>query len=252
MKKLILKIIRQLSSILPPGLLSSAIKEAIIGLSESRNKDSAIRPLLEIDNIVYISVSRISRKVGDGVHSKHDDLKYAEFFAENLSKNEHLLDIGSGLGVMCGKIAKMKPDVLITGIEILDEHYQYALNNYNLPNIRFVHGNIWTTPIEGTIDVISFSNVLEHIENRVGLLNYLSSTYKPKKYLIRVPSYERDWRVPLKERFNVDYRLDPTHFIEYTEITFHEEMNEAGLEVISYEQKWGEIYSILTIKNNEG
>ena len=40
--------------------------------------------------------------------------------------------------------------------------------------------------IDRKIDVISFSNVLEHIEDRVGLLKYLKNTFNPTRFLIRV------------------------------------------------------------------
>lgn len=99
--------------------------------------------------------------------------------------------------------------------------------------------------IDRKIDVVSFSNVLEHIKDRIGLLKHLINTLNPKRFLIRVPSYERDWRVPLKDEYKVDYRLDPTHYIEYTRDKFYDEMQQAGLKIISYEQKWGEIYSVL-------
>ena len=58
-----------------------------------------------------------------------------------------------------------------------------------------------------------------------------------------MPTYERDWRVPLMEEIGIDYRLDSSHHIEYTQETFIEELAAAGLEVVHLEIRWGEIWS---------
>jgi hypothetical protein len=58
--------------------------------------------------------------------------------------------------------------------------------------------------------------------------------------LLRVPSFERDWRVPLKQELGIDYRLDPTHFTEYTLESFAQEVGSAGLRVVHQECRWGE------------
>ena len=47
-----------------------------------------------------------------------------------------------------------------------------------------------------------------------------------------MPLYELDWRVPLMEGLGVDYRLDFTHCIEYTQELFAEEIEQAGLKSI--------------------
>ena len=67
--------------------------------------------------------------------------------------------------------------------------------------------------------------------------------YNPQKILLRVPIFERDWRVPLKEELGVDYRLDQTHFIEYRQDEFWKEIKEAGFEVDHFVVKWGEIWA---------
>jgi len=53
----------------------------------------------------------------------------------------------------------------------------------------------------------------------------------------------RHWVVILKKQMGVDYRLDKTHFIEYTKEIFYEEMKNSSLNVKSFEVKWGEIYA---------
>ena len=61
--------------------------------------------------------------------------------------------------------------------------------------------------------------------------------------LIRVPLFERDWRIPLRRELGVEYRLDPTHETEYTLESFAAEMHEAGLRVTHQEVRWGEVWA---------
>jgi len=51
--------------------------------------------------------------------------------------------------------------------------------------------------------------------------------------------------VPLKQELGLDYRLDPTHHIEYTRENFEEEVRQAGLEIAHIEMRWGEIWAEL-------
>jgi 2-polyprenyl-3-methyl-5-hydroxy-6-metoxy-1,4-benzoquinol methylase len=91
-------------------------------------------------------------------------------------------------------------------------------------------------------DCITLSNVLEHIDDRISFLKSLNDNVKWKKnprYLIRVPMINRHWVVILKKQMGVDYRLDKTHFIEYTKEIFYEEMETSSLNVKSFEVKWG-------------
>ena len=95
---------------------------------------------------------------------------------------------------------------------------------------------------EGTFDVVILSNVLEHLQGRPMFLNHVREALKPKRFLIRVPVFERDWRVPLKRELGVEYRLDTTHEIEYTLESFTQEMEKAGLKITHQEVRWSEIW----------
>ena len=99
-----------------------------------------------------------------------------------------------------------------------------------------------------TVNVITLSNVLEHIENRTELLTDLNNIYKPEKFIIRVPMFDRDWRVPLKKEIGIDYRLDNTHYIEYTQKDFISEIDKANLVINHIQINWGEIWAIITPK----
>jgi len=63
-----------------------------------------------------------------------------------------------------------------------------------------------------------------------------------QRFLLRVPLFERDWRVPLKKELGVEWRLDSTHENEYTLESFQEEIQEAGLKIQYLEVRWGEIW----------
>jgi hypothetical protein len=65
-----------------------------------------------------------------------------------------------------------------------------------------------------------------------------------QRVLVRVPLFERDWRVPLKRELGVEFRLDPTHRIEYTHEEFDGEMAAAGLVVEERQVRWGEIWAV--------
>ena len=99
------------------------------------------------------------------------------------------------------------------------------------------------TPLDGAFDTIILSNVLEHLPNRSQFLRETVERIRPSRILLRVPVFERDWRVPLKQELGIDYRLDHTHFTEYTLESFAAEMAAAGLLVVHQEVRWGEIWA---------
>ena len=109
---------------------------------------------------------------------------------------------------------------------------------------RYVTGDATKKTIENKFDVVVLSNVLEHIEHRVSFLKDLISNTKASTFLIRVPSFDRDWRVPLKKELGIEWRLDVTHEIEYTVDIFLSELSSSGMEAIHLESKWGEIWSV--------
>lgn len=61
--------------------------------------------------------------------------------------------------------------------------------------------------------------------------------------LIRVPMINRDWLTLYKKELGLEYRLDKSHFIEYTLESFKGELACIGLEVDSYSIQFGEIWA---------
>jgi hypothetical protein len=55
---------------------------------------------------------------------------------------------------------------------------------------------------------------------------------------------DRDWITLYKREIGIEYRLDPTHFTEYTFEQLKEELREADIEIISHHVRFGEIYAV--------
>ena len=97
--------------------------------------------------------------------------------------------------------------------------------------------------------ITSLSNVLEHIENRIDFLRKLIRQIPwqdaaNKRLLIRVPMIDRDWITVYKKELGIDYRLDSTHYTEYTYAQFEQELKDAGVQVLDQHVRFGEIYAV--------
>jgi hypothetical protein len=100
---------------------------------------------------------------------------------------------------------------------------------------------------KSTFDVAILSNVLEHLPDRPVFLRRLAGVTQVPRFLIRVPLFERDWRVPLKQELGVEWRLDNSHETEYTLESYCKEMAAAGLHIVHQEVRWGEIWTEASI-----
>ncbi|MBU1863211.1 MAG: class I SAM-dependent methyltransferase [Candidatus Omnitrophica bacterium] len=205
--------------------------------------------LLELDNRLYALEGSAAVVYGNGLHTKHKHSNYHQFFIHNVNPGERVLDIGCGNGFLSYDIVTHVSNVTITGIDLNEKNIAHAQKQYYHPRLTFIHGDAQKDLPHETFDVVTLSNVLEHIDDRVHFLKKIEHCLKPKRILIRVPCFERDWRVPLKKEIGVDYRLDQTHCIEYTKGAYVEEMKEAALTVVYCECCWGELWSV--VKPNE-
>lgn len=176
-----------------------------------------------------------------GIHPKHRLMDYHRFFYERVLPGERVLDIGSGKGELAYDIAS-KSDAQVVGIEISEKYVRYASAHFSHPKLSFVHGDVLTKLPADTYDVAVMSNVLEHLKDRVGFLRSVQSRVHPKRWLIRVPMYRRDWRVPFMDELGVDSRLDRTHYTEYLEDQLRSELAAAGLHITDMIINWGEFW----------
>lgn len=168
-------------------------------------------------------------------------MKYHDFFLNNINPDDTVLDIGCGNGSATYDIAKKAKSV--TGIDIDKDKINDAKKNHSLDNIDYICENITTGPLKQKFDVVVMSNVLEHIENRTELLKKIKGL--GSKFLIRVPMINRSWITLYKKELGIEYRLDKTHYIEYTFDGFKEEMEEAGLKISHFSVQFGEIWAVV-------
>jgi len=203
-----------------------------------------VRFLLNADNFVYSRISKYAVMMGKGIHPKHRLMKYHDFFMDNINPGDTVLDVGCGNGSVAFDMAKKAKNVV--GIDIDDNNIRAAKENFLLDNVDYICGDILSWDSRQKFDVIILSNVLEHIEKRVELLKKVKNL--GEKLLMRVPMIDRSWVVLYKREMGIDYRLDKTHYIEYTFDDFQNEIDSAGLEIKSYSVQFGEIWAVVRNK----
>jgi len=178
-----------------------------------------LKSALKLHNWLYKVISVLAIKSEGGLHPKHRLIGYHQFFLNNVSGGDRVLDIGCGNGALAYDVADRVKSV--TGIDIEEKNIRKAKAKYSRPNMKYIVGDATKDLTGEKFDSIILSNVLEHIEDRVGFMKSLKGL--SFKYLIRVPMMDRDW-VPLyKKELGIEWRLDLTHFTEYTEASFREE-----------------------------
>lgn len=196
------------------------------------------KTLLRLDNLLRRWITYYSLE--NGVHPKHRLTGYHQFFIDNVSSHDTALDIGCGHGFLAYDVSTKAKHV--TGIDINQDYIATAQRLHRRPNLKFILGDATTCKFTVTFDAIILSNVLEHINDRVSLLKKIRPL--SNKLLIRVPMIDRDWLPLRKKELGVEYRLDTTHQIEYTENIFRQELAAAGLKISQLNVRFGEIYCV--------
>jgi len=208
-----------------------------------------IKITLKSHSISYKLAAKFSTILNDGVHPKHDIIKYTDWFVENLGCDEVIIDIGCNAGAMV-EIMSSKSK-FVYGIEIEPNLLRQAKQNCQKTNNEFICADATTYEYSQCkpIDIITLSNVLEHIKDRDAFLKKIIEKVpwkdrSSKKLLIRVPMLDREWITVYKKDIGVEYRLDNTHFTEYTFEQFLEEMRLAEIDVIDHHVVFGELYAV--------
>jgi SAM-dependent methyltransferase len=200
-----------------------------------------LRILCALDNLLYRAISVASVWYDGGLHVKHRLTGYHDFFVERVAPGERVLDIGCGHGALAADLAR-RCQATVTGVDQDPAAIRSARSRHPGPGLTFVEADAHALPA-GPYDVVILSNVLEHLEGRVVFLQETIARAGARRLLVRVPLFERDWRVPLKRELGVDFRLDPTHCIEYTVAEFEAEIAAAGLVIAESQVRWGEIWA---------
>lgn len=219
-------------------------------LLQARAKHTPPRQRLEmlfyLQNLVHNLLAGAGVDYGNGSHVKHRLMQYHDFFVENLRPSERVLDVGCGGGHVARSIAERVADAEVVGIDIDATNIAYARQVCAGANVKLLCGDALELPADGPpFDALVLSNVLEHIERRPELLRKLFSATRASRALIRVPLYERDWTVPMRKELGIEWRLDTTHFTEYTVPQFKEEVTAAGASIESLDIRWSEIWAVV-------
>jgi 2-polyprenyl-3-methyl-5-hydroxy-6-metoxy-1,4-benzoquinol methylase len=240
-KSFIKKIVYGASDHFTAQKLEAVIFEIVKRRVNKLRPATALEFLFRLDAAVYTLQGQTAVEYGDGVHTKHRHMKYHDFFVNRITNEDHVMDIGCGIGVVAYDVAQVAAQVV--GMDFNETSIRFACERYHRDNLEFRVGDALKTLPDETFSVVILSNVLEHLPGRPQFLRRVQETLKPKRILIRVPIFERDWRVPLKKELGVEWRLDPTHVTEYTLESFTEEMREANLHIAHLEVRWGEIWA---------
>jgi len=201
-----------------------------------------LRFLFRIENLLYYLEGQAAINYGRGVHPKHRLTNYHNFFTNRIHAGESVLDVGCGIGSLSYDIAD-RSQAIVLGMDINPLNISKAQKYFSHPRVEYRVGDVLKDLPGQSFDVIVLSNILEHLSNRFEFLSTIQNKTYAKRILIRVPLYERDWRVPLKQELGVEWRLDPTHYIEYTQETFLNEIQAARMKIDHLEVRWGEIWS---------
>ncbi|CAA6604933.1 putative Methyltransferase type 12 [Rhodospirillaceae bacterium LM-1] len=225
----------------PASFLSRLVLAALRARADSLSADKALRFLLTVDNGLYQHLGRHAVRYGNGLHTKHRHTGYHNFFVSRCYPDDRVLDIGCGNGALTYDIASLS-GAFAVGIDINPDNISQAQACYRNDRLVFFNGDARQKIPDGPFDVIILSNVLEHIDHRPEFLRQVLSASAARRVLIRVPSFERDWRVPLKRELGVEWRLDPTHATEYRLIELESELMYVGLKIRHIDSCWGEFW----------
>jgi SAM-dependent methyltransferase len=209
--------------------------------------------VLKLHNLSYNLTGMLCSSLEpDGIHPKHRLMRYHDWFQERLSSNWHGLDVGCGNGALAYDLKSACRSVV--AIDINPDNISRAKKQFSKEGITYICGDATTYHFNRTFDAIVLSNVLEHIEYRVEFLKQLIANQDQAVtpvLLIRVPMVTRDWITLYKKEIGVEWRLDHTHFIEYSEESFFEELTRAGLKIREHQIRFGELYAVVTTEGQK-
>jgi SAM-dependent methyltransferase len=228
---------------LVPGAWRRRLVRVVLSVAADQpSPEAAMRALLEVEDDLSGYVNQVALRYGDGVHVKHRVTGYHDFFVERVQPHERVLDIGCGYGAVAHSIVS-RAGAVVVGMDSDPRNIERARALFRHANLAFVHGDALTRLPEGEFDTVVLSNVLEHIEDRTRFLRRVQARVRPRRWLIRVPMVDRDWRIPVRRELGLPYFSDDTHFTEYTRESFVAEIGAADLAVTDLRVNWGEIWA---------
>ena len=202
--------------------------------------------LMALDSALYEEqgYAAIAANLHGGLHPKHALMRYHDFFVSHVAAGERVLDIGCGYGAV-GHAVATRSAATVVGLDSNPANIEKARRLFPHERLTFVVGTAPASVPPGPFDTIVLSNVLEHIEHRPDFLRAIQAAVSPAQWLIRVPMFTRDWRPSLRHELGLYAYSDPTHFTEYTDASFRDEMAAANFEIRHLQVNWGEIWAVV-------
>lgn len=231
--------------LLPQRMRHLFLKGMFVLESRGADTEQGLARLFLLQDALEHVINERAMVHGKGEHPKHKLTNYHDFFIGHVEDGERVLDVGCGYGAVARSVAKARPRSQVTGVDYDRGRLDQARQSDNPANLFFVESDATKSVPDGPWDVVILSNVLEHIVDRPGFLVSLIATTRARRFLIRVPLFERDWKMPMRRNFGVNYYSDPDHKIEPTQAEFRAETAAAGLVVDELETPWGEIWAVL-------
>jgi SAM-dependent methyltransferase len=248
MKAMGLKIANLLSllwRLLPERLRHLLLKGLFVLESRGADAGAGMKRLFAVQDDLDHVINERAMIYGNGEHPKHRLMRYHDFFIENIADGEKVIDIGCGYGAVARSIARARPGSIVMGVDYDDMKLAQARKSDNPGNLSFTNADATKSVPQGPWDVVVLSNVLEHITDRHAFLTALVDKTQAKRFLIRVPLFERDWRLPMRREVGANYYSDPDHKIEPMRDEFRKETAAAGLVLDDLTTPWGEIWAKL-------
>jgi len=172
------------------------------------------------------------------IHPKHlFDPQRAGVLQEVLKPGMNVLDLGSGVGSDCIS-AKKNGAGWVVGVERDPANIETAVSRARQAGVEvtFIAYDLEQAAlpvVDAAFDLINFSDVLEHLNNRMAILKDLKRKKRPGgRVVISIPNADTSWKNRLRA-VGLDSRDDTDHKIEYSERAIREEMACAGLSILS-------------------
>jgi len=229
--------------LVPTGLRRRLMFGLFVLEGRAGDPKQGLKNLFGLEQALELAINERAMAYGGAEHPKHRLTRYHDFFVERVPDGARVLDVGCGYGAVARSVAIARPQARVLGVEIDAGRLAQAKAADNPPNLSFAAADATRALPPGPWDVVMLSNVLEHLEARIAFLRDLVATARPQRVLIRVPLFERDWKMALRREVGANYMSDPEHFIEHTLAEFEVETAEAGLRIEAQSTLWGEIWA---------
>ncbi len=181
-----------------------------------------------------IRLTRITGKSPLPIHPKHL-LSQDPYFQELLRQEDILLDVGCGNGMNTLKSARSVAFAVGFDIDLDEIRKGKTISKMQrTENVDFVLSDAETCCpfVEDAFDKILLIDVLEHLNNRAGVLTYLSRLLrKHGKLVLSIPNRDTHWK-RMKRDAGLSALAASDHKIEYDQASLTEELSASGWRIM--------------------